>query len=186
MQPPRLPQLPQNAVAAAVAFAPVLDGRGNSVPLIGTPECRASAARRSCHARHLLRRDFSHCCSMKQRGQVTDTAMMETFFSTLRGECADGVFASRAEARLNIFEYVEIWYNRQRRHSSLGYQKPGGLRAGLHTALLRLHYRGVSPSSPCYHCWQVIRCQPFQSGIFAVEKPRTPVDTGWFAEAGLL
>ena len=50
--------------------------------------------------------------------------MMESFFSTLKSECADGVFNSRAEARLSIFEYIEVWYNRQRRHSALGYQSP--------------------------------------------------------------
>jgi transposase InsO family protein len=35
------------------------------------------------------------------------------------------VYTSRAEARHSIFEYVEVWYNRQRRHSSLGYCSPG-------------------------------------------------------------
>jgi putative transposase len=63
-------------------------------------------------------------CSMSRVGNCYDNAMMESFFSTLKSECADGVFASRAEARLFIFEYIEVWYNRQRRHSALGYQSP--------------------------------------------------------------
>lgn len=44
--------------------------------------------------------------------------MMESFFSTLKSECANGVFDSRAEARLSIFECIEVWYNRQRCHSA--------------------------------------------------------------------
>jgi transposase InsO family protein len=63
-------------------------------------------------------------CSMSRKGDCYDNAMMESFFSTLKSECADGVFASRAEDRLSIFEYIEVWYNRQRRHSALGYQGP--------------------------------------------------------------
>lgn len=63
-------------------------------------------------------------CSMSRKGDCYDNAMMESFFSTLKSECADGVFDSRAQARLNIFEYIEVWYNRQRRHSALGYQSP--------------------------------------------------------------
>jgi transposase InsO family protein len=63
-------------------------------------------------------------CSMSRKGDCYDNAMMESFFSTLKSECADGVFDSRAEARQSIFEYIEVWYNRQRRHSALGYQSP--------------------------------------------------------------
>ena len=50
--------------------------------------------------------------------------MMESFFSTLKSECVDGVFDTRAKARRHIFEYIEVWYNRQRRHSALGYTSP--------------------------------------------------------------
>lgn len=63
-------------------------------------------------------------CSMSRKGDCYDNAMMESFFSTLKSECAVGVFDSRSEARLSIFEYIEVWYNRQRRHSALGYQSP--------------------------------------------------------------
>ena len=63
-------------------------------------------------------------CSMSRKGDCYDNAMMESFFSTLKSECVTEVFASRAEARLSIFEYIEVWYNRQRRHSALGYQSP--------------------------------------------------------------
>ena len=63
--------------------------------------------------------------------------MMESFISTLKSECADGVFNSRAEARRSIFEYIEVWYNRQRRHSALGYQSPEAFEQA-HQANIRL------------------------------------------------
>jgi putative transposase len=62
--------------------------------------------------------------SMSRTGNVYDNAAMESFFATLKGECAVSQFASRAEARSTIFEFIEVWYNRQRLHSSLGYLSP--------------------------------------------------------------
>jgi putative transposase len=65
--------------------------------------------------------------------------MMESFYSTLKSESADGVFDSRAEARLSIFEYIEVWHNRQRRHSALGYQSPEAFEQA-HQANIRLFF----------------------------------------------
>ncbi len=62
--------------------------------------------------------------SMSRVGNCYDNAVMESFFSTLKTECAGGQFANRAQARRLIFEYIEVWYNRQRLHSSLGYVSP--------------------------------------------------------------
>jgi len=62
--------------------------------------------------------------SMSRKGDCYDNAVMESFWSTLKAECATGVYKSRAEARQSIFEYIEVWYNRQRRHSALGYASP--------------------------------------------------------------
>jgi len=62
--------------------------------------------------------------SMSRTGNCYDNATMESFHATLKGECAVSPFASRAEARLAIFEFIEVWYNRQRLHSSLGYLSP--------------------------------------------------------------
>ncbi len=51
--------------------------------------------------------------------------MAESFFATLKAEVADTqIWPSRATARLAIFEWIEVWYNRQRRHSALAYQPP--------------------------------------------------------------
>jgi len=62
--------------------------------------------------------------SMSRTGNCYDNAAMESFYATLKGECAVSSFATRAEARLSIFEFIEVWYNRQRLHSSLGYLSP--------------------------------------------------------------
>lgn len=62
--------------------------------------------------------------SMSRTGNCYDNAVMESFFSTLKTECVTGQFASRVHARRAIFEYIEVWYNRQRLHSSLGYLSP--------------------------------------------------------------
>lgn len=62
--------------------------------------------------------------SMSRTGNCFDNAAMESFFATLKGECAYKQYRSRYEARLSIFEYIEVWYNRQRLHSSLGYLSP--------------------------------------------------------------
>ena len=63
--------------------------------------------------------------SMSRRGDCYDNAMMESFFSTLRAECTERQqYRSRTEARASVFEYIEVFYNRQRLHSSLGYLSP--------------------------------------------------------------
>jgi transposase InsO family protein len=62
--------------------------------------------------------------SMSRVGNCYDNAVMESFFGTLKTECAGGQFQTRTQARRTIFEYLEVWYNRQRLHSSLGYLSP--------------------------------------------------------------
>jgi putative transposase len=62
--------------------------------------------------------------SMSGVGNCYDNAPMESFFGRLKTECATAPFATRAAARLIIFEHIEVWYNRQRLHSSLGYLSP--------------------------------------------------------------
>jgi putative transposase len=64
--------------------------------------------------------------SMSGVGNCYDNATMEAFFSTLKTECFpdNQVFTSRAQARREIFEYIEVYYNHRRLHSGLGYQTP--------------------------------------------------------------
>ena len=67
----------------------------------------------------------AHCqVSMSRTGNCYDNAAMESFFGTLKTECASQPFATRAQARTAIFEFIEAWYNRQRLHSSLDYLSP--------------------------------------------------------------
>jgi transposase InsO family protein len=62
--------------------------------------------------------------SMSRVGNCFDNAVMESFFSTLKTECATEQFVSRSHARSAIFAYMEAWYNCQRLHSYLGYLSP--------------------------------------------------------------
>jgi transposase InsO family protein len=63
--------------------------------------------------------------SMSGKGNCYDNAITETFFHTLKTELIYWErFETRDEARTKIFDYIEVWYNRQRLHSSLGYQTP--------------------------------------------------------------
>ena len=64
-------------------------------------------------------------CSMSRRANCWDDAPMESFFASLKKELVhDEDYATRDEARSSIFEYIEVFYNRIRRHSSLGYRSP--------------------------------------------------------------
>jgi transposase InsO family protein len=77
-------------------------------------------------------RDFRLACgaagidqSMGSQGSAYDNAITETFFATLKKELIyQRTFATRAEAEKAIFEFIEIFYNRQRLHSALGYRTP--------------------------------------------------------------
>jgi len=62
--------------------------------------------------------------SMSRVGNCYDNAVAESFFGTLKAECVTSQFASQALAHTAIFEYIEVWYNRQRLHSTLGYLSP--------------------------------------------------------------
>jgi putative transposase len=63
--------------------------------------------------------------SMSRKGNCWDNALMESFFGSLKEECvASTVYLTHEQARCSLFEYLEVYYNRQRRHSSLGYVSP--------------------------------------------------------------
>ena len=68
--------------------------------------------------------------SMSGSGNCYDNAMAESFFATLKLEAVQGrVFATRSEARMVIFDYIEVFYNRQRLHSSIAFATPVSLAA---------------------------------------------------------
>jgi len=63
--------------------------------------------------------------SMSRKGNCYDNALAESFFATLKTECfGEGVAASKAQAKLMLFDYIEAFYNTRRFHSALGYQSP--------------------------------------------------------------
>ena len=70
--------------------------------------------------------------SMSRRGNCYDNAPMESFWGSLKNELLyQRRFATRAQARAAITEWIEVFYNRQRLHSALGYQSPVAFRQGL-------------------------------------------------------
>jgi putative transposase len=62
-------------------------------------------------------------CSMSRRGNCYDNAVMEAFFSSVKSEVADR-FASCGDAKMELFDYIEVFYNQRRRHSTLGQISP--------------------------------------------------------------
>jgi putative transposase len=69
--------------------------------------------------------DHGIACSMSRRANCWDNAPMESFFASLKKELVhDEDYATREEARSSIFDSIEVFYNRVRRHSSLGYRSP--------------------------------------------------------------
>jgi putative transposase len=72
-----------------------------------------------------LMADCGIVCSMSRSGNVWDNAAMESFFSSLKTERTAGkIYRSRNEARADVFDYIERFYNATRRHSTIGYLSP--------------------------------------------------------------
>jgi putative transposase len=78
----------------------------------------------SAHYQSLLGKNGIEC-SMSEVAQCWDNAPAESFFATLKKELVHHEeYDTHAQARASIFEYIEVFYNRQRLHSSLGYVTP--------------------------------------------------------------
>jgi transposase InsO family protein len=72
-----------------------------------------------------LLKDHGFIQSMSRKGNCYDNAITETFFHTLKTELTSRMkYRNREEARRSIFEYIEIFYNRKRLHSAIGYCSP--------------------------------------------------------------
>ena len=80
------------------------------------------------YASHEFRRCFNGLTvlqSMSRKGNCWDNAIAESFFKTLKTEMVYHTkFKTREQAKLEIFDYIEVWYNRKRRHSALDYLTP--------------------------------------------------------------
>ena len=72
-----------------------------------------------------LMADHGVVCSMSRSGNVWDNAAMESFFSSLKTErTARETYRTRDEAKADVFDYIERFYNAKRRHSTIGYMSP--------------------------------------------------------------
>ena len=98
------------------------------LPLKGSSALVAHSDRGSQYASDHYQRVLASegiVCSMSEVGQCWDNAPMESFFGRLKCEIEpDGTFATRDQARAELFEYLEVFYNRVRLHSSLGFLSP--------------------------------------------------------------
>lgn len=75
--------------------------------------------------------------SMSRRANCWDNAVAESFFKTLKTECIyENKFINQKAAAMEIFEFIEIWYNRMRLHSSLGYRTPAQMEELLNSKTL--------------------------------------------------
>ena len=69
--------------------------------------------------------EYGMVCSMSRKGNCWDNAPAESFFNSLKNERVHGTrYATREEAIADLFDYIEVFYNRSRRHSTLGYNSP--------------------------------------------------------------
>jgi putative transposase len=69
--------------------------------------------------------EYEMTCSMSRKGNCWDNAPTESFFNSLKNERVHGTrYRTREEARADVFEYIEVFYNRSRRHSTLGLKSP--------------------------------------------------------------
>ena len=74
------------------------------------------------YQQQLAKRSIVVC--MSRTGNCLDNALMESFWATLKSEGTTTLFPTHEAARLAIFEFIEVWYNRQRLHSALDYLSP--------------------------------------------------------------
>jgi transposase InsO family protein len=71
---------------------------------------------------------------MSRRGNCYDNAVMESWFSTFKSELGER-FDSYARAKEQAFDYIEVFYNQQRRHSTIGYLTPADFERRHHAAI---------------------------------------------------
>jgi len=114
----------------------VIDGdtiraRGRTVRLVGFDALESgtlASDRGSQYSSEQFQRlmaDHGVVCSMSRSGNVWDNAAMESFFSSLKTErTARKTYRTRDEARADVFDYIERFYNSKRRHSTIGYLSP--------------------------------------------------------------
>ena len=108
-----------------LASAAFRDAVGRQNPSEGLIHHSDRGRQYASYAYQELLREYGMRPSMSRSGHCYDNVYVESFFGTLKTELVHGErYRSRLGARLSIFEYVEVFYNRQRSHSALGYRSP--------------------------------------------------------------
>ena len=112
-------------ISQRLASAALKDAVGRQKPSEGLIHHSDRGREYASYAYQDLLTEYGIVQSMSRSGNCWDNAYMESFFGTLKTELVHGEkYRSRLEARLSIFEYVEVFYNLFRRHSALGYKSP--------------------------------------------------------------
>ena len=82
----------------------------------------------SQYASHVFQnklKDYGMACSMSRKGNCWDNAPTESWFNSFKNERVHGIrYATHADMKAASFEYIEVFYNRKRQHSTLGYKSP--------------------------------------------------------------
>jgi len=116
--------MPATLVLDALEMA--IDRRSPSPGLV---QHSARGVQYAAHAFQALLDHNGIVCSMSRKGNCYDNAVQESFFHTLKTELCDHEhYRTRAEARASVFEFIEVFYSRQRLHSTLGYRFPDRVR----------------------------------------------------------
>lgn len=114
-----------NTLSEELASAALREAVGRQLPPEGLIHHSDRGRQYASYAYQQLLREYGITPSMSRSGNCYDNAFAESFFGTLKTELVHGErYRSRLEAKLSIFEYVQVFYNRQRRHSALGYRSP--------------------------------------------------------------
>lgn len=114
-----------NTLSGELASAALREAVGRQLPPEGLIHHSDRGRQYASYAYQQLLREYGITPSMSRSGNCYDNAFAESFFGTLKTELVHGErYRSRLEAKLSIFEYVQVFYNRQRRHSALGYRSP--------------------------------------------------------------
>jgi len=112
--------LEQDLVCGALEMA-----LGQRQPVVGLLHHSDRGSQYAGHRYQALLHQQGIRCSMSRRGNCWDNAPVESFFATLKKELVHREeYRTRTEAKASLFHYIEVFYNRQRRHSALGYLSP--------------------------------------------------------------
>jgi putative transposase len=98
---------------------------GRRSPAAGLMHHSDRGSQYASHAYQAMLADQGIVCSMSEKGECLDNAVAERFFGSLKREwTSHGYYATRQEARDDIIDYIEMFYNSRRKHSYLGYVSP--------------------------------------------------------------